>query len=292
MAEQNFIKEPFHSWGGNWTKMKIEILVEYASAYLMIMNKYPFWKLLYFDGFAGSGLIIKENEVDYEITIGAARRIVELNTPRPFDYYYFVEKSKAKADDLSKATKLEFPDKNIVIKVEDCNVKLKDLAKYLRTDAGKKTKVLAYIDPYGMQLEWNSIKDLAEVGIDIWILSPTGMGVNRLLKTNGEINESWLERLKIFLGLTEQDIKSYFYKEKTDYTLFGEERHLIKEENAIEKAGELYQNRLKEVFNFVSKAFILKSSKGNIMYHMFLASNNKTAIKIANDIIKKYNNME
>jgi len=52
-----------NKFGGNWTENKIEILVEYAKAYLVIMNKYADkfrWKLMYFDGFAGSGLTIKE----------------------------------------------------------------------------------------------------------------------------------------------------------------------------------------------------------------------------------------
>ncbi len=49
-----------NQFGGDWTKIKIEILVEYAKAYLTIMNTYAKrfnWKLLHFDGFAGSGQI-------------------------------------------------------------------------------------------------------------------------------------------------------------------------------------------------------------------------------------------
>ncbi len=143
-----------------------------------------------------------------------------------------------------------------------------------------------------MQLEWASILELADTGIDIWILAPTGMGVNRLLKKNGEITDIWISRLEKFLGLNEEEIRKYFYKEKTELTLFGEEKYISKEENTIEKAGELYKSRLNTVFKYVSIPFILQSTKGNIMYHMFLASNNLTAIKIANDIIKKYNEMD
>ena len=71
-----------NQFGGSWTKVKIEILVEYAKAYLSIMNIYAKrydWKLLYFDGFAGSGEIIKvvDNKesgyYDVDITIGAAK---------------------------------------------------------------------------------------------------------------------------------------------------------------------------------------------------------------------------
>ena len=292
MNGKHSVKEPPPSWGGNWTKKKIEILVEYAKAYLTIMKERTYWNLLYFDGFAGSGIITKGNRIDLDITRGAARRIVEIDEPRPFDHYYFVEKNKRNAELLKQNTEDIYPHKNITIKVEDCNVKLKDLANYLQSDKGKKTKVLSYIDPYGMQLEWISIIDLAKAGIDIWILAPTGMGVNRLLKKNGDISDIWIERLEKFLGLSEKEIRNYFYKEQTHLTLFGEEKHLSKEENAIERAAMLYKERLLTVFKYVSKPFILKSTKGNIMYHLFLASNNYTALKIANDITKKYNEME
>ena len=59
-----------------------------------------------------------------------------------------------------------------------------------------------------------------------------------------------------------------------------------KEKDAIEKAGDLYRKRLNEIFQFVSEPFKMKNSTGTIMYHFMMASNNKTAQKIANDIIR------
>lgn len=275
-------------FGGEWTAKKIEILVEYAKAYLVIMNKNPYWKLLYFDGFAGSGMI--QNKFGINKTIGAAKRIVEIDEPISFDYYYFVEKDLKNAKELSKHTKEIFPDKNIHIKVEDCNKELKKLAQNLKVNE-KKYRALIYIDPCGMELEWSAIEALKETKIDIWILVPTGMGVNRLLKKDGNISESWLKRLSIFLGLSTKQISKYFYKDKKELTLFGEITHQEKETNAIEKSAELYKERLEEVFNYVTNPFILKNSKGTIMYHFFMASNNKTALKISNNIIKKYNSI-
>jgi hypothetical protein len=107
------------------------------------------------------------------------------------------------------------------------------------------------------------------------------------LKTSGDISEAWLAKLEKFLGLKREFILKYFYKEKKTMTLFGEETVIEKENQAIEKAGELYRNRLNEIFEFVSKPFPLTNSTGSIMYHFMMATNNKTALKIANDIIKK-----
>jgi len=274
-----------NQFGGSWTEKKIEMVVGYAKAYLIIMNKYPQFKTLYFDGFAGSGDIYRDDEIDIDVIKGTAIRVLEISEPKPFDMYYFVEKNETNKDILQKTVDEKFANKNSHIVWEDCNNKLKSMAGFLKTHTD--FRVLAFIDPYGMALDWSSIEALKGYGIDIWILVPTGIGVNRLLKTNGDISEAWLSKLEKFLGLSRDIIISYFYKERKTMTLFGEETIIEKENHAIEKAGELYRERLNEIFKFVSKPFPLTNSTGSIMYHFMMATNNKTALKIADDIIKK-----
>ncbi|HMT28619.1 MAG TPA: three-Cys-motif partner protein TcmP [Bacteroidia bacterium] len=277
-----------NKFGGNWTKVKIEILVEYAKAYLKIMNNRTFFKLMYFDGFAGSGFIVKDKKIDVDITVGAARRIIEISDPRPFDSYYFVEKDPKNFLLLEENTKNAFPEKKIYTKCDDCNKKIIDLANYLRDPKNKNVRTLAYIDPCGMQVEWRSIESLRGLPLDMWILVPTGLGVNRLLKKNGQISDAWLEKLEVFLGLSREEIEKRFYKKSA--TLFEDITSIQKEEDAIQNSAKLYKSRLKEVFDFVSKPYELKNSSNSIMYHLFLTSNNKNAEKIGNDIVKKYNN--
>ncbi|MGH1364252.1 MAG: three-Cys-motif partner protein TcmP [Calditrichia bacterium] len=275
-----------NQFGGDWTKVKIEILVDYAKAYLQIMKKRKFFNLLYFDGFAGSGFITKEQKDHIQITIGAARRIVELEEPIPFDKYYFVEKDPKKALLLEENTKNAFPQKSIYIRNDDCNKKLVDLANFLRDPKNKSYRTLAYIDPCGMQVEWRSIEVLRGLNIDLWLLVPTGMGVNRLLIKSGDISAEWLNRLEKFLGMDEKEIKAYFYVEMQ--TLFPEYTQIKKEAEAIKKSATLYRDRLQSVFQYVSKPYELRNSTNSIMYHLFCASNNKNGIKIANAIVKKY----
>lgn len=277
-----------NNFGGDWTKIKIEILVEYAKAYLSIMKNRKYYQLLYFDGFAGSGFIIKNRKVDVEVTVGAARRIIEINEPRPFDSYYFVEKDPKNFSLLEENTKNKFPEKTIHTVCEDCNNKIIDLGNYLRDPKNKNVRTLAYVDPCGMQVKWKSIESLKGLPLDMWILVPTGLGVNRLLKKNGQISEAWIEKLEIFLGLEREQIESLFYK-KTP-TLFEDITFVEKEKNAIDNSANLYKSRLNEVFEYVSRPYELRNSTNSIMYHLFLTSNNKTAEKIGNEIVKKYNN--
>src|SRR5260221_1821272 len=155
-----------NQFGGDWTKVKIEILVEYAKAYLQIMKDRKFYKLLYFDGFAGSGLIVKENEIDLDITVGAAVRIIEINNPRSFDSYYFVEKNPVNFRMLEHSTTDSLPEKKIHTICEDCNKKIVDMANFLRNPKNKNYRTLAYIDPCGMQVEWRSIENLRAFPLD------------------------------------------------------------------------------------------------------------------------------
>jgi hypothetical protein len=112
------------------------------------------------------------------------------------------------------------------------------------------------------------------------------MGVNRLLKNNGEISNEWIERLEKFLGLNENEIRNYFYKSNKQQTLFGEIETIEKEKNAINVAAQLYKTRLNEVFKFVSEPFVMRNSTNSPIFHFYMATNNKTALKIANDVIK------
>jgi three-Cys-motif partner protein len=276
-----------NQFGGDWTRIKIEILVEYAKAYLRIMKDRRFYKLMYFDGFAGSGTITQENKRDVDVTVGAARRIIEIDEPISFDSYYFVEKDSSNFKLLEESTKKSFPEKNIYAVCEDCNKKIVDMANFLRDPKNKNYRTLAYIDPCGMQVEWRVIENLRGLPIDMWVLVPTGLGVNRLLKKNGQISDAWLERLEIFLGLSRELIEEKFYKKVE--TLFPDITYIQKKKSAIEKSAKLYRDRLKEVFTFVSKPYELKNSSNSTMYHLFLASNNETAVNIGNDIVKKFN---
>jgi three-Cys-motif partner protein len=275
-----------NQFGGNWTEQKIEIVVDYAKAYLTIMNKYPQFKTLYFDGFAGSGNIKKESNNEIEIIKGAALRILEIDKPEPFSRYYFVEKEKKNKIELEKIIKENFPDRIVNVVCEDCNNKIIAMAKFLKEN--KNYRVLSFVDPYGMAVNWSSIEALKGLGIDLWILVPTGIGVNRLLKKNGDISEAWLIKLQTFLGVSKEEILQVFYKKFKQMHLFDNTSTLIKEEDAIHRIHKLYEQRLKTVFKKISEPFILRNSSNSIMFHFMMATNNAAALNIANDVVKKY----
>lgn len=273
-----------NTFGGDWTIDKMEIVVAYAKAYLIIMNKQDWVKTLYFDGFAGSGHIKQDEPENEELVKGTALRILEINDPKPFDLYYFVEKNRNNKLLLEKVIKEKYPRKKTFVIEEDCNKKMKDMAGFLKKNSAY--RALAFIDPYGMSVNWDSIECLKNTGIDLWILVPTGIGVGRLLTKSGIIEEKWLNRLESFLGMEKEQITAHFYKNRTSQNLFETVDYMEKEKGAIEKAGELYKSKLKTVFKHVSDSFVMRNSNNVIMYHFMMATNNKAGLNIANDIIK------
>ena len=273
-------------FGNEWTKSKIEILEKYTLAYLQIMKSRKYFELIYFDGFAGTG----EIQIEKEKVEGAAKKILSIEKPRKFDMYYFVELDTEKAQLLEDLVNKDFEEKkdSIFINSSDCNKKLLDLATYLKKPENKMCRVLAFIDPKGMQVLYQSLEAFKDIqGVDLWILLPTGIGTNRLLTKKGKLKQEWVKRLNMHLGISKKEIQNRFYKTQGD--LFNPEGKLVKEEKAISTIIALYKEKLNNIWDYVSNPYAMKNNKNSTMFHFLLASNNSKAIDIANDIIRKYN---
>ena len=291
------------SWGGQWTEEKLDAFEKYVNAYLTIMNSHRgnYRKLIYFDGFAGSGsrnevkkepdsellqdlfrdCSIEEKELDtYK---GAAERVLSI-AQQGFDFYYFVDKDKESSLKLHELLAPFENDKTLVYRNSDANKQVELLAKAMRDDTNLAALVL--LDPFGMQVDWKSIELLKGTRTDLWILIPTGVIVNRLLDRKGELTH--MDKLTSFFGKDESFLKDYFYKKKTVDTLFGEKEIIEKEKKPIEKIAELYIEQLKTIFEYVTeKPLVLYNGRKTPIFHFACASNNSTAIKIASQIINK-----
>lgn len=253
-SEVDYVSEPKEQWGGSWTEQKLEAFAKYVKAYLAIMNSYRDkynWKPIYFDGFAGSGArgglkdrdeinktlfdLSEIEEKECNVYIGAAERVASLEGIRGFDYYYFNEKDEESSELLrKKLSKYESDGKRFEYRSNDANAEVKKLADaQLRNNS---LKSLVLLDPFGMQLDWNSISTLKKCSSDVWILLPSGAIINRLLDGNGNLKFS--PKLQRFFGMSESEIKNFFYENRTGQTLFGEDERLYKLPNAIPRIAD------------------------------------------------------
>lgn len=293
--------ENVHEFGGSWTHKKLENLKKYLSAYTKIFTTNPkakFYKTIYIDAFAGTGYRKKKgndadslllpffDEVDVQEFYDGSAKIALQNSPR-FDKYIFIEQDKERIKSLN-TLKSEFPDltKDILIKKEDANKFLLNICKKVDW---KKFRAVVFLDPYGMQVEWETIKAIAATqAIDVWFLFPLGVAVNRLLRKNGIINKNIKTRLDKTFG--SEDWLNEFYIEEDMDSLFGSEQR-IRKIGDFNKISKYFTKRLKTIFVGVAdNPLPLFNSRNNPLYLLCFAASNergaKAALRIANYILK------
>ena len=303
MAKSNTTQHK--GWGGDWTEEKLDCFEKYVRAYLTIMNKHRDkfnWKLLYFDGFAGCGdrqitceeetsvSLFGDEEFDtkeLQVYQGAAERVLKIEKDmRGFDYYYFIDMYEENLTRLElKLAKYQTKGQK-VYRPGDANSWILELLNYLKSHP--KTKVLCLLDPFGMNIQWKSIEAIAGTGVDLWILVPTGIIVNRLIQNNGKLR--YPDKLEEFFGLPAQAISDRFYREEViPGNLFSNEHKEVKKvKNVIPEIAQLYKEQLGNLFEYVThEPLTLLNSKGVPIFHFFCASNNLTAVKIAQQIFDK-----
>lgn len=291
-----------HRFGGNWTSTKLDVLAGYLKSYTTALGDKPF-RLGYIDAFAGTGYRDARGESfgesaaqsplfpdlaqeePQELLDGSAR--LALRTEPRFDRYIFIEKNTKRCAELE-ALKAEFPKLADDIRVHrgDANREIQDLC----TKDWSGHRAVMFLDPYGMQVEWPTIEAIAATkAIDLWLLFPLGIGVNRLLTKSGDIPEPWRKRLNLLLGT--EDWYDEFYEAQTTTDLFGDEQeHVIKAK--METIGRYFNNRLKEVFAGVAEEpGVLRNSTNSPLYLLCFAVGNELgktiALRIAEHLLKE-----
>ncbi|ERT04563.1 hypothetical protein M595_5486 [Lyngbya aestuarii BL J] len=287
------------TFGGDWTEEKLNRVSKYLKAYSTIMNKYNF-NYAYIDAFAGTGYRTLKDEDEPNTLLlpelveqeskkfldGSAR--IALQIKPEFKKYIFIEKDEKKVNELEKL-KIDFPNlsERISIVHSDANFYLKDLC---RKD-WKTRRAVLFLDPFGMQIPWETIELIAQTkAIDLWYLFPLGIAINRLLTKDGNISESRKARLNEVFGTT--GWYDTFYRNTEHTNLFGDTYSTTEKIANCESIGQYFTERLKIIFEGVAKnPLVLCNSRNTPLYLLCFAAGNKkgasTAIKIAQDILKK-----
>jgi len=293
-----------HEFGGSWTELKLSALKSYLEAYRLIFTQNTqarYFKTIYVDAFAGTGerkvSSIADAEPDLflddelpeldEYRKGSARIALELTTP--FDQYIFVDKNKKHADHLRKTIQREYPalQSRCLVWQGDGPEIIRELCLYQKWD---KQRAVVFLDPYGMNVEWNLLRLIAETNaIDLWFLFPLGTGTNRLLKRDAMPSQAFGAKLTRLFGT--DDWKTAFYTESPQAGLFDDNPEFVKD-TSFEQIGTFFTERLKTIFAGVAPTTkALLNSKNNPMYLLCFAAGNlkgaPTAVRIANHLLGK-----
>jgi len=264
---------------GRWSVDKLDLLKKYLKAYLQVLKNEPWCRgYEYIDGFAGTGKPKSRDEQRY--IDGSPRVALEL-TP-PFIKYHFIESSNWRLEELERL-KTEFQGREIEVYPGDCNEILRRrIVPSLPYDSFK--RAIAFLDPFGMQLEWETLQRIADARTIEVFLNFSVMAINRNVRRRHkeDISATVKERMNRFWGT--EDWVAELYEEKT--TLFGPQA--VRIQRTGKDLGQRFRKRLEELFPHCTVPVLMTNSKNAPLYCLIFGGHNPTGARIANDIFGRF----
>lgn len=180
---------------GPWSDVKYKLIGKYAAIFNSGMkNIIP--NRIYVDLFCGAGYA-KIKDTNRTIFTSA---LIALSLPDPFTKYIFSEFDQEKLEALKVRVKRHFPNKydQVVFIQGDSNKNIDEIKKHV-PDYTVTNKVLTFcfVDPFSLNLHFNTIRSLGEKRVDFLILMALQMDAKRNLEKYLEENNS---KINLFLG--------------------------------------------------------------------------------------------
>ncbi len=158
--------------GRIWTREKLAYLQKYASAFMKAMTgKWP--RLVYIDLLAGPGRDIDpDTKKEFE-----GSPLIALAVNPKFDHLFLSDQDVDNVDALN--ARIPPADcTRVTIRRGDCNEIVDDVIGQI----SPRTLALAFIDPQGFEVRFETLAKLAKRQVDLLYLFPSAIGIKRNLK--------------------------------------------------------------------------------------------------------------
>lgn len=274
---------------GQWSEDKLNLLAKYLHSYTVIMSRQLVgttnrqgrsgWcsGYYYIDAFAGKGRWIRRGEGNY--VDGSPR--VALSTTPSFSGYYFIDLDRGRVEELD-ALNQEFADKQITVLYGDANEVIR---KTVLPEVNSKSKRgVVFLDPYGVDLRWETVQAIAATGVlEVIINFPISVSNRGFIWDDPDkIGQKQIDRFNAFWG--SPSWRDIAYVEDSSFGVTWLKR--------LPKAGEqlsaVFTQRLEQVFGYATDPLMMKNSKNSVLYCLIFAGPNPTGKKIAQDVFDKY----
>ncbi|MDN3713081.1 three-Cys-motif partner protein TcmP [Paracoccus cavernae] len=282
---------------GPWANQKLDALESYLNSYMQVMKKQRF-KLFYIDAFAGAGMVkVREGAGDSstdDLDMFSSGQMTEddqrqveayikgsplraLGLERRFDHYRFIDLDPKRVADLNKLAE-PFADSEVKVIQDEANKVVQDIASKF---VNPSWRGVAFLDPYGPHLHWQTLEALASTGkFDVILNFPLAMAINRQIKRDGANPEKWVSQLDLCFGGPSWRDAAYGEIEG----LFGAEQ--FKHDDAAGRLLRLYVDNLRGIFSSVAAPSLVRNTKGTPLYYLIWASGNARGLPIAEHILK------
>ncbi|MBI5649201.1 MAG: three-Cys-motif partner protein TcmP [Chloroflexi bacterium] len=180
---------------GEWAAIKLDYLVRYINVFETAMRGK--WSIRnYIDLMAGPG----KNRIRETDAVLLGSPLLALTTKYAFTGYFFADLSDENTTALDKRCSASPFYDRVHIHPGDCNEIVREIVVQLKRD-DRNSLNLAFLDPEGFELEWQTIAQLATIRrIDLIINYPQG-GLNRQMALSFQSNEETI--VDRFFGDTE-----------------------------------------------------------------------------------------
>ncbi len=162
---------------GPWAAEKHQLLDHYLSAYTTIMKGQSWCRngYHYIDAFAGTGRPMLRDAHEQRYIDGSPR--IALSIENPFTTYSFIEMARWRVEQLERLRR-EFPGRTIHVLRGDCNrVIVEHITPRVRRE--RFNRGFIFLDPFGVNMAWDTIEQIASTGaLEILLNFPT-MALNR-----------------------------------------------------------------------------------------------------------------
>jgi three-Cys-motif partner protein len=283
-----------HEFGAQHTELKLSIVERYLKAYTTALKTH-FVELWYIDAFAGTGsrtVRVEAREGDLidspvpervEQRRGSAQIAIDV-VPR-FDRLVFIDTKPAHCWALRELAD-RHPDRDIVVIEDDANASIQSAIAW---DGWKQTRAVMFLDPYGMDVEWATLRAIAATkAIDVWFLFSLSGLYRQAARRSSYIDASKRAAITRILGTHawEQEL----YSDMGQGDMFGSQE---KQRTADVQGLERYvKARLETIFAKVFDPLALPIERKPQRFSLFLCISNPEpkalglATRIADHILK------
>jgi len=281
-----------HEFGSQATELKLSVVEAYLRAFTAALRR-KFPELWYIDAFAGTGerterIPARRGGLLSSAPENVVRRRgsvkIAIDVYPAFDRLIFVEQ-RPRAVEALRELREQHPDRNIDVLAGDANVEIPRLVKSVNW---RRIRAVMFLDPYGMSVDWNTLKAIAETGaIDVWFLFSLSGLYRQAAHSADAIDDDKRAAITRVLGTSEWE-KELYARQGDLFTKQGPLRRTAD----VGRLQDYVKARLATIFPAVLPPLPLPIDKRPQKFSLFFAISNGDgpaiglATRIANHILK------
>jgi three-Cys-motif partner protein len=265
---------------GVWAKDKLFYLKKYIDTFETSMRNMRWRRRIFIDLFSGPGKCMVDGTHEYFL----GSPLLSLTTEYPFTDYFFVDMDNENRDALQiRTSAIGIPKNRIHCLLGDANEKVFDIVNEIKkidaefVQGAWPSLNLAFLDPEGLELEWNTVVELAKVNRMDLIIHYSQQGIKRMADRALESPKELI--IDRFFG--DKEWRKVYAACKDDAT--GIHRPLI--DYYKEKLKNLGYVEVKDNEEVWAEP-LMKNSKNAPLYRLLFASKNPLGVKFWKDVTK------